>query len=102
MNPEYSSGIYVTASVEDECHMIDHNRKMQEKENIITSKVNVLKNSAHITNHGRSFVKILESTEELHRDIKTSEDPSTRSFKYSSPYPPTPSRKLLSYWREDC
>ena len=97
MNPEYSAGIYVTASVEDECHMIDQNRKMQEEENIITSKVNVLEKSARITKHGRFFAKILKPIYELHRDVKTSEDPSTPSFKYLSPYPQTPSRKLLSY-----
>ena len=95
MNPEYSAGIYVTVSVEDECHMIDQNRKMQEEENIITSKVNVFKNSPRITKHGRSFEKILEETDKIHRDMKTSEDPSTPSFKSSSPYPPTPTRKIF-------
>ena len=101
MNHEYSAGIYVTASVEDECHMIDQNRKMQEEENIITSKVNVFKKSARITKHGRSFAKLLEETDKRHRYMKTSEEPSTPSFKYSSPYQPIPSRKLLSYWQED-
>ena len=81
MNPEYSAGIYVTASVEDECHMIDQNRKMQEEENIITSKVNVLEKSARITKHRISFAIILEATDKLHWDMKTSEDPSTPSFK---------------------
>ena len=95
MNPEYSAGIYVTASMEDECHMIDQNRKMQEEENIITSKVNVFKKSSHITKHRRSFTKLLEATDKLQRYMKTSDDPSTPSFKYSSPYPPTPSRKLF-------
>ena len=30
MNHDSSTGIYVTASVEDSCHMIAHNWKMQE------------------------------------------------------------------------
>ena len=95
MNPEYSAGIYVTASVEDECHMISQNRKMQEEKNLITSKVNVLEKSARITKHGISFAKLLEATDKRHRDMKTSEDPSTPSFKYSSPYPQKPSRNIF-------
>ena len=90
MNHEYSAGIYVTASVEDEFHMIAQNWKMQEEENIITSKVNVLEKYARITKHGRSFAKLLEETDKLNRDMKTSEDPSTPYFEYSSPYPPKP------------
>ena len=30
INPDSSTGIYVTASVESECLMISHNRNMQE------------------------------------------------------------------------
>ena len=43
MNPDSSSGIYVTASVESDRHMIAENRNMQEEEKKITSKVNALK-----------------------------------------------------------
>ena len=70
-----SSGIYVTASVEAECHMISQNRKMQEEEKKRTSKVNALKKSSHIIKRGRSFAKLLEATSKLHRHMKTSEDP---------------------------
>ena len=40
MNPYSSAGIYVTASVEAKCRMIDQNSKMQEEENKRKSKVN--------------------------------------------------------------
>ena len=64
-----SSGIYVTASVEAECHMISQNRKMQEEENKRTSKVNALKKYARITKRGISFMKLLEAAAEIHRDM---------------------------------
>ena len=41
MNPESSTRIYVTASVETECRMIAQNWKMQDDENKIASKVNM-------------------------------------------------------------
>ena len=44
MNTDSSAVIYVTASVEAECHMISQNQKMQEEENKRTSKLNLLKN----------------------------------------------------------
>ena len=56
--------------------MISQNRKMQEEEKKITSKVNALKKSARITKRGGSFVELSEATAELHRDTKTSESPS--------------------------
>ena len=75
MNPDSPAGIYVTASVEYEYHMIAQNQKMQEEEKKIISKVTALKKSARNTKHGSSFVKLLEATAKLHRDMKTSEDP---------------------------
>ena len=34
MNPDSSSGIYVTASVESQCRLISHNQKMKEEKKI--------------------------------------------------------------------
>ena len=44
MKPDSSAGIYVTTSVEAECHMLFQNQKMQEEEKKRTPKVNALKN----------------------------------------------------------
>ena len=74
MNPDSSKVIYVTASVEGEFHMITHNRKMKEIKKKITPRVNAFKKSDRVTKHGSFFAKLLESTSELHRDMKTSED----------------------------
>ena len=71
MNPDSSSGIYFTVSVQDECHMISQNRKMQEEENKRASKLNPLKKSVRITKSGRSFVKLLEATAKLPRNMNT-------------------------------
>ena len=46
MNPDYSAGIYVTASVEYQCRFIAHKRKMKEEEKIKSTKVNDLKGVA--------------------------------------------------------
>ena len=48
MNPDSSSGIYVTASVEAQCRMIAENRKIKEEEKIKNSKVNALKRAARM------------------------------------------------------
>ena len=39
-NPDSSSGIYVTTSVEAQCRLISQNRNMKEEENIKNTKVN--------------------------------------------------------------
>ena len=59
MNPDSSSGIYVTASVEDQCRMIAENRKMKEEEKIKNSKVNALKRAARINLRTKLFAKLL-------------------------------------------
>ena len=74
MNPESSAGIYVTASVEAQCRMIDENRKIKEEEKIKNSKVNALKRAARINLRATSFAKLLAN---LPNDIMVSEDPST-------------------------
>ena len=74
MNPESSAGIYVTASVEAQCRMIDENRKIKGEENIKNSKVNALKRAAHINLRATSFAKFIAN---LPNDIVASEDPST-------------------------
>ena len=48
MNPDSSSGIYVTASAEAQCRLIAHNRKMKEEDKIKNTKVNALKRAARM------------------------------------------------------
>ena len=76
LNPDSLTGIYVTILVEYEYRMNNQNRKMQERENKIVSKVNGLKKYARVTKRVRSFVKPLAETSNLSSDTKTSEDPS--------------------------
>ena len=57
--------------MQDEGHMIAHNRKIQEEENKRVSKVNELKKYARITKSGRSFVKILEAKDKIPSNMKT-------------------------------
>ena len=44
MNPDYSTGIYVTASVQDKCCIIAQNQKIQKEEKKRASKMNLFKN----------------------------------------------------------
>ena len=74
MNPDSSSGIYVTASVEAQCRMIAENQKIKEEENIKNSKVNALKRAARMNLRAMSFAKLVAY---LPNDIMASEDPST-------------------------
>ena len=48
INPESSSGIYVTASVEAEFRLIAQNRRIKEEDNIKIIKVNALKRAVRI------------------------------------------------------
>ena len=82
MNPDSSSGIYVTASVEAKCRMIAKNRKIKEEGKIKNSKVNALKRAARINLRATSFAKILAN---IPNDIMASEDPSA-----PPPSPPLP------------
>ena len=50
-NPDSSSGIYVTTSVEAQCRLISQNRNMKEEENIKNTKVNDLKRAAYMNQH---------------------------------------------------
>ena len=59
MNPDSSSGIYVTASVEDQCRSIAHNRKMKEEEKIKNTNVNAMKRSAPMNQCSKLFKKLL-------------------------------------------
>ena len=74
MNPDSSAGIYVTASVEDQCRMISENRKIKEEEKIKNSKVNALKRAACMNMRATSFAKLIAN---LPNEIMASEDPST-------------------------
>ena len=69
MNPDSSSGIYVTASVEAQRRMIAENRKIKEEEKIKNSKVNTLKRAARMNLHATSFAKIIAN---LPNDIMAS------------------------------
>ena len=69
MNPDSSVGIYVTASVESQCRMIDENRKIKEEEKIKNSKVNALKRAARMNLRATSFAKLIPN---LPNDIMAS------------------------------
>ena len=73
MNPDSSSDIYVTASVEAECRLIAQNRKMKEEDKIKMIKVNALKRAAHMNQSGKSFAKLVEATVNLPNDMMDSE-----------------------------
>ena len=60
MNPDSSSGIYVTASVGSDFHMIAQNQKILEEEKKISSKVNALKKISCVNKSRSSFTKLLE------------------------------------------
>ena len=72
MNPDSSSVIYVTASVEAQCRLISQNRKM--KEETKNKKVNALKRDAPTNLRVTSFAKLVAN---LPNDIMASEDPCT-------------------------
>ena len=74
MNPDSSTGIYVTASVEAQCRMFAKNRKTKEEEKIKNSKANALKRAARMNLRATSFLKLFAN---LPNDIMASEDLST-------------------------
>ena len=74
MNPDSSSVIYVTASLEAQCRLIAQNRKMKEEEKIKNTKVNALKRAARMKQRVKSFVKLVAN---LPNYMMASEDPST-------------------------
>ena len=74
MNPDYSAGIYVTASVESQCRLIAQNRKMKEEDKIKNTKVNALKRAARMNLRATSFTKLVAN---LPNEKMDSEDPST-------------------------
>ena len=74
MNPDSSSGIYVTASVEAQYILIAQNRKMKEEEKVKNTKVNALKRAARINQRATSFAKLVAN---LPNDMMASEDNST-------------------------
>ena len=61
MNPYYSSGIYVTASVESQCRLIAQNWRMKEEEKINNTKVNDLKRAARMNQKDKSFAKLVDN-----------------------------------------
>ena len=71
MNHDYPAGIYVTASVESQCGLIDKNRNLKEEENINNTKVNALKRSARMNQHATSFAKLVAN---LPNDMMASEE----------------------------
>ena len=74
MNPDSSSGIYVTASVEAQCRLISYNRNMKEEQKIKNKKVNALKRCACMNLRATSFAKLVAN---LPNDMMDSENPST-------------------------
>ena len=82
MNPDSSDGIYVTASVEAQCRLIDQKRNIKEEEKIKNKKVNALKRASHMNQCATSFTKLVAN---LLNDMMASEDNSTPSSKSSSP-----------------
>ena len=59
MNPDSSSGIYVTASVESQFRLIAHIWNVKEEEKINNTNVNALKMDAHMNQRAKSFLKIV-------------------------------------------
>ena len=59
INTDSSYGIYVTESVEAQCRLIAHNRKMKEDENIKNIKVNDLKRASRTNQCSKSFAKMV-------------------------------------------
>ena len=74
MNPDSSSGIYVTASVEAQSRLIAQNWKMKEEKKIKNTKVNALKRAARINQRATSLAKLVAN---LPNDMMASEDNST-------------------------
>ena len=74
MNPDSSSGIYVTSSVESQCRLIYHNLNMKEEQKIKNTKVNALKSSARMNLHATLFAKLVAN---LLNYMVASGDPST-------------------------
>ena len=74
INPESSSGIYVTASVESQCSSISHNGNMKEKYKIKNTKVYALKRAARINQRAKLFAKLVPY---IPNDMMSSEYPST-------------------------
>ena len=61
-NPDSSAGIHFTSSVEAECRLIYHKRKMKEEEKIKNIKVNALKRAARMNQHKKLFAELCEAT----------------------------------------
>ena len=59
MNPESSSGIYVTTLMEAKCRLITRNRKLKEDEDIKKIKVNYLKRAARMNQCAKLFAKLV-------------------------------------------
>ena len=74
MNPDSSSGTYVTASAEAQCRLIARNQKMKEEEKINNTKLNALKRAARMNQCATLFAKLVAN---LPDDIMASEDNST-------------------------
>ena len=71
MNPDSSSGIYVTASVDAQRRLIAQNRKLKEEEKIKKTKVNALKRAARMNLRATLFAKLVAN---LPNDMMASED----------------------------
>ena len=82
MNPDSTSDIYVTASVEAECRLIAQNQKMKEEDKIKMIKVNALKRAAHMNQSGKSPAKLVKATVSLPNDMMASEEPSTPLLRF--------------------
>ena len=74
MNPDYSAGIYVTASVESQYRLISQNQKMKEEEKIKNTKVNFPKRAARMYQRAELSAKSFSS---LPKEMMASEYPST-------------------------
>ena len=74
INPDSSSGIYVTISVETKCRLISQKQKMKEEEKIKNKKVNALKRAARLNQSAKSFAKLVANPPNY---MMAYEDPST-------------------------
>ena len=95
LNPNSSKGIYVTASVEADVHMRAQNRNIQEEEKKISPKVNEFKNMLMLPSVQANLQNSFQQQPTYPETLGLQRNPDTPFLNSSSPYTPTPPRKLF-------
>ena len=96
MNPESSSGIYVTASVESECKLIAQNWNMKEVEKIKMIRINALKRSSYMNQRRKLLVKLARQPPNFQMTWWLLRTPPPPSSKSSYTYQPASSGNPIS------